>query len=74
MSTPLITAKPDYNLWELAQTMKTKKIHKIPVEKDNRLVGIITATDIVRLHSLATGSEICKITEQVLMRVSPKKN
>jgi len=74
MSTPLITAKPDYNLWELAQTMKTKKIHKIPVEKDNRLVGIITATDIVRLHSLATGSEICKITEQVLMRISPRKN
>jgi len=74
MSTPLITNKPDYNLWELAQIMKTKKIHKIPVEKDNRLVGIITATDIVRLHSLATGSEICKITEQVLMRISPKKN
>jgi len=74
MSTPLITAKPDYNLWELAQTMKTKKIHKIPVEKDNRLVGIITATDIVRLHSLASGSEICKITEQVLMRISPRKN
>jgi len=74
MSTPLITAKPDYNLWELAQTMKTKKIHKIPVEKDNRLVGIITATDIVRLHSLASGLEICKITEQVLMRISPRKN
>jgi len=74
MSTPLITAKPDYNLWELAQIMKTKKIHKIPVEKDNRLVGIITATDIVRLHSLASGSEICKITEQVLMRISPRKN
>ncbi len=74
MSTPLITAKPDYNLWELAQIMKTEKIHKIPVEKDNRLVGIITATDIVRLHSLASGSEICKITEQVLMRISPRKN
>ncbi len=73
MSTPLITAKPDYSLWELAQIMKTKKIHKIPIEKDNRLVGMITATDIVRLHSLASGSEICKITEQVLMRVSSEK-
>jgi len=74
MSTPLITAKSDYNLWELAQIMKTKKIHKIPIEKDNHLVGIITATDIVRLHSLASGSEICKITEQVLMRISSEKN
>jgi len=73
MSTPLFTAKPDYTLWELAQIMKTKSIHKIPVEKDNRLVGIITATDIVRLHSLASGSEICKITEQILKRI-PQKN
>jgi len=74
MSTPLITAKPDYTLWELAQIMKTKSIHKIPIEKDNRLVGIITSTDIVRLHSLASGSEICKITEQVLKRISSEKN
>ena len=74
MSTPLITAKPNYNLWELAQIMKTKKIHKIPIEKDNRLVGIITASDIIRLHSLASGSEIWKITEQVLMRIYSEKN
>jgi len=70
MSTPLITAKPDYTLWELAQMMKTKSIHKIPIEKDNRLVGMITATDIVKLHSLASSSEICKITEQILVRIS----
>jgi len=69
MSTPLITAKPDYTLWELAQMMKTNSIHKIPVEKDNQLVGMITATDIVKLHSLASGSEICKITEQIFLRM-----
>ena len=73
MSTPLIIAKPDYTLWELAQLMKTKHIHKIPVEKDDRLVGIITATDIVKLHSLASGSEICKITEQVCSRMPSEK-
>jgi len=72
MSTPMFTAKPDYTLWELAQIMKTKSIHKIPVEKDNRLVGILTATDIVRLHSLASGSEICKITELIHKRTSQK--
>ena len=72
MSAPIIIAKPDYTLWELAQLMKTKHIHKIPVEKDEQLVGIITATDIVKLHSLASGSEICKITEQVLSRMPSK--
>lgn len=69
MSTPLIVAKPDYTLWELAQLMKTKSIHKMPVEKDGHLVGIITATDLVKLNCLASGSEICKITEDILARV-----
>jgi CBS domain-containing protein len=68
MSTPLIVAKPDYTLWELAQLMKTKSIHKMPVEKDGHLVGIITATDLVKLNCLASGSEICKITEDILAR------
>jgi len=70
MSSPLITAKPDYTLWELAQIMKTKSIHKIPVEKDGNLVGMITATDFVKWNSLASGTEIGKITEQILSRVS----
>ena len=72
MSSPLITAKPDYNLYELAQIMKAKGLHKIPVEKDDQLVGIVTSTDIVRIHCLATGPEICKITEQIISRSSTK--
>ena len=70
MTTPLITAKPDYTLWELAELMKTNSIHKMPVEKDGNLVGMITATDLVRLNCLASGTEISEITEQVLARIS----
>jgi len=70
MSTKLITAKLDYTLWELAQLMKTNSIHKMPVEKDGNLVGIITATDLVKANSLASGTEIAKITEQILVRIS----
>jgi len=70
MSAKLITAKFDYTLWELAQLMKTNSIHKMPVEKDGNLVGIITATDLVKANSLASGTEIAKITEQILLRIS----
>ncbi len=70
MTTPLITAKPDYTLWETAQIMKTNSIHKLPIEKDGNLVGIITATDLVKLVSLGSGTEIGKITEQILARIS----
>jgi len=70
MGPPLITANPDYTLWELAQLMKTNSIHKIPVEKDGNLVGMITATDLVKLNCLASGTEISKITEQILARIN----
>jgi len=70
MTTKLITAKLDYTLWELAQLMKTNLIHKIPVEKDGNLIGMITATDLVKANSLASGSEMVKITEQILARIS----
>ena len=70
MTAPLITAKPDYTLWELAKLMKTNSIHKMPVEKDGNLVGMITATDLVKLNCLASGTEISKITEQILARNS----
>ncbi len=70
MSTQLITAKSDYTLWELAQLMKTNSIHKMPVEKDGNLVGMITATDLVKANSLASGTEMVKITEQILARIS----
>ncbi len=69
MSTKLITAKSDFTLWELAQLMKTNSIHKLPVEKDGNLVGMVTATDLVKANSLASGTEISKITEQILLRI-----
>jgi len=47
MSTPLITVSPSDTARKLAELMKDKKIHKIPVLEGNRLVGIVTATDLI---------------------------
>lgn len=69
MSSPLITTGPDVPIWELAQQMKSNAIHKIPVQDNDVLVGIVTATDIVKAHSLASDAELCKITEQILNRL-----
>ena len=48
MSSPLLTINPEASIEEAAQAMIDKKIKKLPVLKDARLVGILTATDIVR--------------------------
>jgi signal-transduction protein with cAMP-binding, CBS, and nucleotidyltransferase domain len=48
MSLPLITVGPSDTAGKLAELMKEKKIHKVPVIEGNRLVGIVTATDLIR--------------------------
>ncbi|MGI0061769.1 MAG: CBS domain-containing protein, partial [Nitrosotalea sp.] len=52
MSTPLIMIDPEETLWELAELMKQKQIHKVPVVEHGKLVGIVTATDLTRICSL----------------------
>ena len=71
MSTPVVVVNPNDSVWEAAQLMKTRKIHRLPAVKDNRLVGMITASDIVRMCSIGCDSEMRKVTEQILMRIKP---
>ena len=70
MSSPLITIPYDNTIWEASEIMKSKKIHKLPViEKDN-VVGIITTTDIIRISSLGSDSQMRKICDDILLRIS----
>jgi CBS domain-containing protein len=71
MSAPLITINPDETVWELAQLMKVKKIHRVPVTSGTRLVGVVTTTDLARICSVGSNAELSKITEQILMRMKP---
>jgi CBS domain-containing protein len=73
MSSPLIVINPDDSVWEAAQLMKTRKIHRLPAVKDSRLVGIITTSDMVKLCSIGSDAEMRKITEQILLRMKPSK-
>jgi len=48
MSKSLITVDPNASLKEAARLMSTNKIRRLPVSKDNKLVGILVAADFVR--------------------------
>jgi CBS domain-containing protein len=48
MSKSLITVDPDASLKEAARLMSTHKIRRLPVSKQNKLVGIVVAADFVR--------------------------
>ncbi len=48
MSTPLISIGPEETAKKLAELIKEKDIHKIPVVEANKLIGIVSATDLIR--------------------------
>jgi len=71
MSSPLIVVNPEENIWEVAELMKQRRVHKIPVVHQNLLVGIVTTTDLTRICSIGSDSEMRRITDQILLRMKP---
>lgn len=51
MTTEVITVEDDQTVEEVATLMTKEKINRVPVIKDNRLVGIISRRDIIRSYS-----------------------
>jgi len=75
MSQPITVVGPDETVWDVAEVMRSKNIHKVPVQDGDKLVGIFTATDLVRVCSYGSDSQMRKITEQILIRLknTPKQ-
>jgi len=48
MSSKLVVGSPDMDVVDAARMMLQKKIKKLPVVVDGKLVGLVTFTDIVR--------------------------
>ena len=69
MSSPLIMIEPQETIWEASETMKTKNIHKLPVNKDGKIVGIVTTSDIVKISSSGSDSQMRKICDEILLRI-----
>ena len=61
MSFPLVSISPKETVEKLSNLMKEKKIHKVPVVDGDRLVGIVTATDLIRKCIVDSDSEMKQI-------------
>jgi len=57
MTTPLRVIGPNFSLKEAARKMVEKGIRRLPVIKDNELIGIITSTDLAKHLSKKTLTE-----------------
>lgn len=70
MSSPLITINPEETVWEASEIMKERGIHKLPVKDNEQIIGILTTTDIVKISSVGSDSQMRKICDQILMRMN----
>ena len=48
MSSPLISIDPDSDLWVASDLMSTRNVRKLPVIEDDKVVGILTSSDLVK--------------------------
>ena len=48
MSSPLISVDPNSDLWIASDLMSTRNVRKLPVIEDNKVVGILTSSDLVK--------------------------
>jgi CBS domain-containing protein len=55
MTWPVVTIGADATLEDASKMMIQKKISKLPVIKDNHLVGIVTSTNIIRAQPIEVG-------------------
>ena len=69
MSSPLILIDHQETVWEASEMMKKNNIHKLPVQKDGQIVGIVTTSDIVKISSSGSDSQMRKICDQILLRI-----
>jgi CBS domain-containing protein len=61
MSTPLVSIDPNADLWEVIKLMDQTGKHHIPVIQGDSAIGVVTATDIIRVLAtmklIAEGAE-----------------
>ena len=74
MSSPLIMIESEETVWEAAEKMKQKGVHKLPVHEGNKVIGIITTTDIVKICSAGSDSSMRNICDQILLRIKDTKS
>jgi CBS domain-containing protein len=67
MSSPAVTISPDRPIREAAATMVDRKVNRLPVMDDGRLVGIVTRADLVRSY-LRLDEEVLRVVRDEIVR------
>lgn len=69
MSSPLIHVRPDDEVWVAADLMYSRKIRRLPVLDEDELLGIVTATDLVKLFTVCNREDVRKMYYHALTKL-----
>jgi predicted transcriptional regulator len=69
MSSPLIATSPDETVLMATDLMYSRDIRKLPVIDNDKVVGIITATDLVNQLAICTEEDIQKMYHESVIKV-----
>ncbi|TCL69677.1 CBS domain-containing protein [Rhizobium sp. BK251] len=69
MSPNVIAADPQSEVADLAETMRTRKIKRIPILQNGRLVGIVSRRDVLRAMSEATQEAVARGDDAVRLAI-----
>ncbi len=69
MSAPLYSISPDEPVRMIADFMYTRGIRKLPVIDNDKVIGIVTATDLVRQFAVCTGDDLKKMYCESIARI-----
>lgn len=69
MSAPLIGINPEESVWSVADLMYTRKVRKIPVIDEDKVVGIVTATDLVNQFAVSTEEDLKNMYYQSIAKI-----
>lgn len=69
MSAPVISVKPETQLSEVVALMESRRVRRLPVLDGNRLVGIVTRSDLIRaLESLLPKVDAAPVADAEIRR------
>lgn len=69
MSAPLVHISPDDEVWLAADLMYSRKIKRLPVLDEDRLLGIVTATDLLKLYTVCNQEDIRNMYYHALTKI-----
>ena len=68
MTHPLLVIGPNQTVWEAAEIMENMEIHRVAVQEGNKIIGMITTTDLVKIISIGSDSNLHRIADLIFSR------